>query len=199
MPDGPSASEVGRQIGEHAKHADPHERRDRLISITEAVLLSIVALLAAWSGYAAAKWSTQAQVELATASSLHIDAYRADADTAELRRLVRLRVLVRRLHREEQGRHAAGGTPIPARLQGRLRRPARDEAGDEPPSAAGARGRRDVWKIANARAVLCNIGLAKRAGDEHIYDRRTHVAPSRQCGSARIGCRHRPFGMSARR
>ena len=85
MAEGLPASEVGKQIGEHAKHADPHERRDRLISITEAVLLSIVALLAAWSGYAAAKWSTQSQVELATASSLHIDASRADADTAELR------------------------------------------------------------------------------------------------------------------
>jgi hypothetical protein len=52
MAEGLSASEVGKQIREHAKHADPHERRDRLISIIEAVLLSMVALLAAWSGYA---------------------------------------------------------------------------------------------------------------------------------------------------
>jgi hypothetical protein len=50
MPEGLSASEVGKKIGEHAKHADPHEQRDRLISITEAVLLSVVALLAAWWG-----------------------------------------------------------------------------------------------------------------------------------------------------
>jgi len=85
MPEGLSASEVGKKIGEHAKHADPHEQRDRLISITEAVLLSVVALLAAWSGYAAAKWSTESRVELATASSLRIDASRADADAQELR------------------------------------------------------------------------------------------------------------------
>src|SRR5438093_10198623 len=85
MPEGLSASEVGNGIGEQAKHADPHERRDRLISITEAVLLSVVALLAAWSGYAAAKWSTESRVELATASSLRIEASRADADAAELR------------------------------------------------------------------------------------------------------------------
>ena len=85
MPEGLSASEVGKEISEHAKHADPHEQRDRLISITEAVLLSVVALLAAWSGYAAAKWSTESRVELATASSHRIEASRADTDAGELR------------------------------------------------------------------------------------------------------------------
>jgi hypothetical protein len=85
MPEGLSASEVGKEISEHAKHADPHERRDRLISITEAVLLSAVALLAAWSGYAASKWTTQSRVEIATASSLRIEGSRADADAFELR------------------------------------------------------------------------------------------------------------------
>src|SRR5215213_5597765 len=85
MPEGLSASEVGKEISEHAKHAGSHERRDRLISITEAVLLSVVALLAAWSGYAAAKWSTESRVKLATASSLRIEASRADADAFELR------------------------------------------------------------------------------------------------------------------
>jgi hypothetical protein len=85
MPEGLSASEVGKEISEHAKHAGSHERRDRLISITEAVLLSVVALLAAWSGYAAAKWSTESRVEIATASSLRIESGRADADAFELR------------------------------------------------------------------------------------------------------------------
>ena len=85
MPEGLSASEVAKEISEHAKHADPHERRDQLISITEAVLLSVVALLAAWSGYAAAKWSTESRVELATASSLRIEAGRADSDAGEVR------------------------------------------------------------------------------------------------------------------
>ena len=85
MPEGLSASEVGKRISEHGKHADPHAQRDRLISIIEAVLLSVVALLAAWSGYAAAKWSTESRVELATASSLRINASRANADAFELR------------------------------------------------------------------------------------------------------------------
>src|SRR5207342_1699107 len=85
MPEGLSASEVGKEISEHAKRADPHERRDQLISITEAILLSVVALLAAWSGYAASKWSTESRVEIATASSLRIEASRADSDAGELR------------------------------------------------------------------------------------------------------------------
>src|SRR4029078_3080048 len=85
MPEGLSASEVGKEISEHAKHADPHERRDQLISITEAILLSVVALLAAWSGYAASKWATESRVELATAASLRIEGSRGGADAFELR------------------------------------------------------------------------------------------------------------------
>jgi hypothetical protein len=85
MSEGLSASELGKEIGEHAKHAAPHERRDRLISITEAVLLSVVALLAAWSGYAAAKWSTASRVEIATASSLRIEGSQANVDAFDVR------------------------------------------------------------------------------------------------------------------
>jgi len=83
--EGLSASEVGKEIGEHARHAAPHERRDRLISITEAVLLAVVALLAAWSGYASAQWSTESRLEIATASSHRIEAGQANEDAFELR------------------------------------------------------------------------------------------------------------------
>jgi len=85
MAEGLSPSAVAKEIGEHAKHADPHEQRDRLVSIIEAVLLSVVALLAAWSGYAASKWATQSRVELATASSLRIQGSQANADAFDLR------------------------------------------------------------------------------------------------------------------
>ena len=85
MPEGLSAGEVGKEIGEHAKQAHADDRRGRLISITEAALLSVVALLAAWSGFAAAKWSTESRVGLAKASTLRIEASKADADAAELR------------------------------------------------------------------------------------------------------------------
>lgn len=76
MPEGLSAVEVGKEIAEHredAEHAEhaagEHEKRDQTVSIIEALILSIVALLAAWSGYSAAKWSTHASLSLAKASA----------------------------------------------------------------------------------------------------------------------------------
>ena len=88
MPEGLSAGEVGKEIAEHAKEHgphDPHERHDRLVTIAEAVLLSIVALLAAWSGYAAAKWSTESRVGLAEAAAARSKANRADLNAVDLR------------------------------------------------------------------------------------------------------------------
>jgi hypothetical protein len=82
--EGLSATEVGKEIAEHAKHAQ-HERRDRLLSIAEAVLLSIVALVAAWSGYAAAKWSTESRLHLAESSTARAKASRSHLESMELR------------------------------------------------------------------------------------------------------------------
>jgi hypothetical protein len=90
MPEGLSAAEAGKEVAEHAKHAAEHpvhERRDRLLSISEAVLLSLVTLAAAWSGYSAAKWSTESSVTLAKASAARAEANRAYATAAELRNL----------------------------------------------------------------------------------------------------------------
>ena len=81
MPEGLSAVEAGKGLSEHAEH-DEEEReskRNRAISIFEASLLAIVAVLAAWSGYAAAKFSTDASLLLATSS-----ADRARANAANL-------------------------------------------------------------------------------------------------------------------
>jgi hypothetical protein len=78
-------TEVGKEIGEHARRREAHERRDRALAIAEAVLLSIVALLAGWSGYAAAKWTTESRVLLAEAVSLRSDANRANLEATELR------------------------------------------------------------------------------------------------------------------
>jgi hypothetical protein len=90
MPEGLSAAEVGKEIAEHAKHhggPGGHERRDRIVSIAEAVLLSIVTLVAAWSGYSAAKWSTESSVSLAEASAARTEANRSDLEAMELRNL----------------------------------------------------------------------------------------------------------------
>jgi hypothetical protein len=88
MPEGLSADEVGKEIAGHAKHTgrgDSQSRRDRWLSITEALLLSIVAVMAAWSGYAAAKWSTESRVGLAEASTARSKANRANLQAIELR------------------------------------------------------------------------------------------------------------------
>jgi hypothetical protein len=85
-------SEIGREISEHGKHhhtpADERRsRRDRILSIIEAVMLSVVAVIAAWSGYSAAKWSTESSVDLAHASATRTKASRADLEATQIRTL----------------------------------------------------------------------------------------------------------------
>jgi hypothetical protein len=103
MPEGLSASEVGKEIAEHrehtehAEHADhtegaehpahAHATRDRTISIIEALLLSVVALLAAWSGYSAAKWGTDSSLSLARASSARSRASADEIQAIQIRTL----------------------------------------------------------------------------------------------------------------
>jgi hypothetical protein len=88
MPEGLSPQEVGKEIAGHArssKEEKAQNQRTRRVSIVEAVLLSIVALLAAWSGYAAAKWSSESRVRLAHASTERTEANRADLQAMSLR------------------------------------------------------------------------------------------------------------------
>ncbi len=90
MAEGLSASEVGKEIAEHKERLAEEaggERRDRWLSIVEALLLSLVAVLAAYSGYAAAKWSTEASVKLAAASAARTKANRADLEALQIRTL----------------------------------------------------------------------------------------------------------------
>jgi hypothetical protein len=96
--EGLSASEVGKEIAEHSEHAQhaehsghaehaEHARRDRWISIAEAVMLSIVALVAAWSGYSAAKWSSHASLSIDNASSTRSKANLASVQALQIRTL----------------------------------------------------------------------------------------------------------------
>lgn len=88
MGDGLSTGEVGKEIGEHHKHAREHpgdQRHDRIVSVIEALLLAIVAVLAAWSGYSAAKWGTESRLELARASTSRTEASQANLDAMETR------------------------------------------------------------------------------------------------------------------
>ena len=82
MPEGLSAVEAGKGLSEHAEN-DEEEResnRNRTISIFEAALLAIVAVLAAWSGYAAAKFSTDSALLLATSNADRSQANAANLD-----------------------------------------------------------------------------------------------------------------------
>jgi hypothetical protein len=85
--EGLSAIEVGREAVGHAAHhrKAQHERHDRLISIAEAVVLSVVTLVAAWSGYSAAKWSTESRFKISDASNLRSKANRAFQGSMTLR------------------------------------------------------------------------------------------------------------------
>ncbi|HEU4657532.1 MAG TPA: hypothetical protein VFR97_08410 [Capillimicrobium sp.] len=84
--EGLSASELGRGIVEHAEHrGQGGDRFDRWLSIGEAVLLSIVALVAGWSGYAAAKWATESSLLLAEEAAARTDGSRAHLHAVDLR------------------------------------------------------------------------------------------------------------------
>jgi hypothetical protein len=87
MTDGLSSGDVAGEISRHRKHSSEHGSKedeseggdgtrshDRILSIIEAVMLAVVALLAAYTGYASAKWGTESSVRLAAASAARIEA-----------------------------------------------------------------------------------------------------------------------------
>jgi hypothetical protein len=80
MPEGLSPTEVGREIQGHLKEtqSDQDEGSARVFTIIEAVMLAVVAVLAAWSGFASAKWGTESSLNLAKASAARTEANRAD-------------------------------------------------------------------------------------------------------------------------
>src|SRR5689334_18589259 len=96
MPEGLGPAEVAKEIAEHkerwkeeAKEEAEEEkhRHDRRVTIIEAVLLSLVAVLAAYSGYAAAKWGTESSVTLAKASTERTRSNRYDTEAIVTRTL----------------------------------------------------------------------------------------------------------------
>src|SRR6201986_4634952 len=96
MPEGLGPAEVAKEIAEHRERAkeeaeeearEEKHRHDRRVSIAEAVLLSLVAVLAAYSGYAAAKWGTESSLSLAKASTQRARANRFDTEAIVTRTL----------------------------------------------------------------------------------------------------------------
>lgn len=87
MAEGLATAEVSKEISEHRHHALPHgdDTRDRIITIVEAVLLAVVAFVAAYSGFASAKWSTESRLALATASAKRTLASNANLNALTVR------------------------------------------------------------------------------------------------------------------
>ena len=96
MPEGLDPIETGKKLHEHgeandqptggkADHDEASERHSRIIQISEAVLLSIVTITAAWAGYSAARWGTASRVDIAQSSTLRNIATRDDLEANSLR------------------------------------------------------------------------------------------------------------------
>jgi hypothetical protein len=100
MPEGLGPAEVAKEIAEHKERweaearkgatdeaKEQKDRHNRRVTIIEAVILSMVAVLAAYSGYAAAKWGTESSVTLAKASAERTRANRYDNEAIITRTL----------------------------------------------------------------------------------------------------------------
>jgi hypothetical protein len=96
MPEGLDPIETGKKLHEHGEesgqqaegdgdHRETHDRHSRIIQISEAVLLSIVTITAAWAGYSAARWGTASRVDIARSSTLRNLATRDDLTATSLR------------------------------------------------------------------------------------------------------------------
>jgi hypothetical protein len=95
MSEGLSPIETGKKLHEHGEaaervekeggHAEAGDRHSRIVQICEAILLALVTLTAAWTGYSAAKWSTESRVDIARASTLGNLATRDDLAAISLR------------------------------------------------------------------------------------------------------------------
>jgi len=96
MPEGLDPIETGKKLHEHGEehdqqaggndeHGGTSDRHSRIIQISEAVLLSIVTITAAWAGYSAARWGTASRVDIARSSTLRNFATRDDLTATSLR------------------------------------------------------------------------------------------------------------------
>ena len=103
MPDtGTSNIEVAHHLGEPKKSSDSFAME--AVEIVEALVLAIVALATAWSGYQAARWTGYQAERYGVASRLRVEAQGADS-TANQERLYIAATVVEWLKAEAQGQH----------------------------------------------------------------------------------------------
>lgn len=88
MAEGLDPIEAGKKLHEHGENseaAESPERHSRAVQICEALLLALVTLTAAWTGYAAARWGTSSRVDIAEASTMRDLATRNSLTALSLR------------------------------------------------------------------------------------------------------------------
>ena len=78
MPEGNVNAEIANHLREQGEHDEPaadrpSKRRIETIEILEAILLAIVAIVTALSGYQAARWDGESAKEYATSSRLRTE------------------------------------------------------------------------------------------------------------------------------
>src|ERR1700728_2997403 len=86
MPEGLKPAEVGKEIAGHKAHVqdeDEDRGRNRILTILEASLLAVVAVLAAYSGFASARWGTESSRKLAKSGTVRNLASRAQLEGLE--------------------------------------------------------------------------------------------------------------------
>jgi|694.fasta_scaffold27458_2 hypothetical protein len=72
-----SPVEVAHEAHRHQEHSSAHGQpvgHWRVVQVTEAVLLAVITILAAWSGFAAAAYGTESRVAFAESANLKTDA-----------------------------------------------------------------------------------------------------------------------------
>jgi len=103
MPDtGTSNIEMAHHLGEHKKRSDSFALE--VVEIAEALVLAIVAVATAWSGYQAARWTGYQAERYGVASRLRVEAQGAET-TANQERLYIASTVVEWLKAEAQGQH----------------------------------------------------------------------------------------------
>ena len=85
-----STPDAGQELAERQHHAARHgdhasTSHERWLSITEAIMLSLVALVAAWSGYCAASWDTRSSDLLAESLEIQVAAQAATQEGLQVR------------------------------------------------------------------------------------------------------------------
>jgi len=86
LPEGLSPLEAHKELEHHERRAaKPAGKGGRSLQVAEAIVLALVTLTAAWSGFAAAKWGTESRLQLAAASSARTQANRAEYTALSLR------------------------------------------------------------------------------------------------------------------